>query len=57
MGRRTRPTAQQLTDRMPGRAETAPLAGKLGGGALGTTVSRVNLIPPGVVRNVAVTSS
>ncbi|MEV4574249.1 serine/threonine-protein kinase [Nonomuraea jabiensis] len=30
--------------------ENAPLAGKLGGGALDTTVSRVNLIPPGVGR-------
>ncbi|MET9242042.1 hypothetical protein [Nonomuraea sp. NPDC003709] len=30
--------------------ENAPLAGKLGGGALDSTVSRVNLIPPGVGR-------
>ncbi|WP_049577397.1 hypothetical protein, partial [Nonomuraea sp. SBT364] len=28
--------------------ENAPLVGKLGGGALDSTVSRVNLIPPGV---------
>ncbi|WP_431911414.1 serine/threonine-protein kinase [Nonomuraea jabiensis] len=30
--------------------ENAPLAGTLGGGALDSTVSRVNLIPPGVGR-------